>query len=447
MSRRQPPQEPAPRRDAQPTTAPSPLGQGSVSAAGRAFGLLVCRAAAAAPSGEARVALGRAVAAHLSGKPAPPLLATPLAAHRAAQLRLASTDPPPPDPGRSSRGRGPRRGHRVGSPRGPAGREEWTATWRPSWAAADRGPLPARRSGQDAAARRPTSGGRMTTGLSDPRTRRSRRRVPGRRRPSGPRPRRVKKRLGRLAPGAGRRPAGRAAGLRGRGRPDRLGRPWHPRGGSSMLVAGSSPGRGRPAPPAPWLRHRRPPRPHRVGGHRDGLRAEVRRHPRQPPGHLGGGREGLRASTTAAGRGVRGAGAGISGAAGEARHPDRRPGRPLAAAPAGPAPAESEPPRDGPAVDPAATQEFDVARERPCGRGKAGAGWSWTRAIPWKRGGVQHGRLIEPVEEARRRSPAGGRGPVAAGGPAPEPATTRGRRLGPRSPARSGPPGRGSPRR
>ena len=95
MSRRQPPQEPArTRRRADRSTAPS-AARASVSAAGRAFGLLVTEPRRRRAQRRARVALGRAVAAHLSGKPAPPLLATPLAAHRAAQLRLASTDPPP----------------------------------------------------------------------------------------------------------------------------------------------------------------------------------------------------------------------------------------------------------------------------------------------------------------------------------------------------------------
>jgi hypothetical protein len=114
MSRRQPPQEPArPRRRADRPTAPS-AARASVSAAGRAFGLLVTEPRRRRPQRRARVALGRAVAADLSGKPAPPLLATPLAAHRAAQLRLASTDPPPrptpaPPPGAEAASRAPGR--------------------------------------------------------------------------------------------------------------------------------------------------------------------------------------------------------------------------------------------------------------------------------------------------------------------------------------------------
>ena len=136
MSRRQPPQEPArPRRRADDRPTAPAAARASVSAAGRALGLLVTEPRRRRAQRRARVALGRAVAAHLSGKPAPPLLATPLAAHRAAQLRLASTDPPPrPTPAAPGAGRRAR-GHRAGPPRGPAGREGGTATWRPSWSA------------------------------------------------------------------------------------------------------------------------------------------------------------------------------------------------------------------------------------------------------------------------------------------------------------------------
>jgi penicillin-binding protein 1A len=95
MSSQPPPQEPArPRRRADRPTAPA-AARASVIAAGRALGLLATEPRRRRAQRRARVALGRAVAAHLSGQPAPPLLATPLAAHRAAQLRLASTDPPP----------------------------------------------------------------------------------------------------------------------------------------------------------------------------------------------------------------------------------------------------------------------------------------------------------------------------------------------------------------
>ena len=113
MSRRPPPQEPArPRRRADRPTAPA-AARASVSAAGRALGLLVTEPRHRRAQRRARIELGRAAAAHLSGKPAPPLLATPLAAHRAAQLRLASTDPPPrPAPAAPATSRASRSGRR-----------------------------------------------------------------------------------------------------------------------------------------------------------------------------------------------------------------------------------------------------------------------------------------------------------------------------------------------
>ncbi|HWC44384.1 MAG TPA: hypothetical protein VHK02_20560, partial [Actinomycetota bacterium] len=96
MSSRQPPsQEPArPRRRADRPTAPA-AARASVSATGRALGLVATEPTRRRAQRRARIDLGRAVAASLVGRTAPPLLATPLAAHRAAQLRLASTDPPP----------------------------------------------------------------------------------------------------------------------------------------------------------------------------------------------------------------------------------------------------------------------------------------------------------------------------------------------------------------
>jgi hypothetical protein len=101
MSSRQPPQEPARPRRADRPTAPA-AARTSVRAAGRAIALMVTEPRRRRAQRRARIALGRAVAAHLAGQPAPPLLATPLAAHRAAQLRLASTDPPPrPSPSAS----------------------------------------------------------------------------------------------------------------------------------------------------------------------------------------------------------------------------------------------------------------------------------------------------------------------------------------------------------
>ena len=107
MSSRLPPQEPArPGRRAERPTAPA-AARASLRATGRALGLLATEPRRRRAQRQARVALGRAVADHLAGRPAPPLLASPLAAHRAAQLRLASTDAPPrPDP-RPAPGAGP----------------------------------------------------------------------------------------------------------------------------------------------------------------------------------------------------------------------------------------------------------------------------------------------------------------------------------------------------
>jgi penicillin-binding protein 1A len=96
MSTRLPTQEPParPRRRADRPTAPAAARAG-MRAAGRTLRLLATEPRRRRAQRAARVELGRAVAASLAGQPAPPLLATPLAAHRAAQLRLASTDPPP----------------------------------------------------------------------------------------------------------------------------------------------------------------------------------------------------------------------------------------------------------------------------------------------------------------------------------------------------------------
>ena len=96
MSTRLPTQEPParPRRRADRPTAPA-AARASIRAAGRALRLLATEPRRRRAQRGARVELGRAVAASLAGQPAPPPLATPLAAHRAAQLRLASTDPPP----------------------------------------------------------------------------------------------------------------------------------------------------------------------------------------------------------------------------------------------------------------------------------------------------------------------------------------------------------------
>jgi penicillin-binding protein 1A len=109
MSSHLPPQEPArPRRRADRPTAPA-AARASVRAAARALRLVSGEPTRRRAQRRARIELGRAVAVNLAGQPAPPLLAMPLAAHRAAQLRLASTDPParpgprPPPGGGGSR--------------------------------------------------------------------------------------------------------------------------------------------------------------------------------------------------------------------------------------------------------------------------------------------------------------------------------------------------------
>ncbi|HEX5878166.1 MAG TPA: hypothetical protein VF468_07585, partial [Actinomycetota bacterium] len=121
MSSRQPPREPARPRRADRPTAPA-AARTSVRAAGRAIALMATEPRRRRAQRRARIALGRAVAAHLAGQPAPPLLATPLAAHRAAQLRLASTDPPPrPSPSASLTTRPPGKGTAAGPGAAPAG--------------------------------------------------------------------------------------------------------------------------------------------------------------------------------------------------------------------------------------------------------------------------------------------------------------------------------------
>jgi penicillin-binding protein 1A len=102
-----PSQDPGrPRRRADRPTAPA-AARASVRAAGRAVGLVATEPRRRRAQRRARVALGRAVAAHLASQPTPPLLAMPMAAHRAAQLRLASTDPPPRPDSRPGPGDGP----------------------------------------------------------------------------------------------------------------------------------------------------------------------------------------------------------------------------------------------------------------------------------------------------------------------------------------------------
>jgi penicillin-binding protein 1A len=90
------------RRADRPTAAGA--ARASVRAAGRGVALLAGDPGRRWRRHQARVDLGAAVAGRLAGQPAPAFLAVPLAAHRAAQLRLASTNVPsrngrPPAPG------------------------------------------------------------------------------------------------------------------------------------------------------------------------------------------------------------------------------------------------------------------------------------------------------------------------------------------------------------
>jgi len=88
-----PPQPGRARRRADRPTA-AKAARASVRAAGRGLALLAGEPGRRWRRHQARVALGAAVAGRLAGQPAPTFLASPLAAHRAAQLRLASTDVP-----------------------------------------------------------------------------------------------------------------------------------------------------------------------------------------------------------------------------------------------------------------------------------------------------------------------------------------------------------------
>src|SRR5215217_3750652 len=145
-----------PRRRADRPTAPA-AARASLSAAARALRLAVTEPSRRRAQRRARIDLGRAVAASLAGQPAPPLLATPLAAHHAAQLRLASTDAPP-RPGLGTLGGTPAPG-----PVGP-GPDDGVWSARRSGAGAPAGPQaprpgaaaepPARRAGSRAGAGR-----------------------------------------------------------------------------------------------------------------------------------------------------------------------------------------------------------------------------------------------------------------------------------------------------
>ncbi len=88
-----PPQPGRARRRADRPTA-ARAARASVRAAGRGLALLAGEPGRRWRRHQARVALGAAVAGRPAGHPAPTFLASPLAAHRAAQLRLASTEVP-----------------------------------------------------------------------------------------------------------------------------------------------------------------------------------------------------------------------------------------------------------------------------------------------------------------------------------------------------------------
>jgi penicillin-binding protein 1A len=97
MSGSLPPPEPgrARRRADRPTAARA--ARASIRDAARGLVLLAGEPGRRRRRHRARVALGATVAGQLAGQPAPAFLASPLAAHRTAQLRLASTEVAPRD--------------------------------------------------------------------------------------------------------------------------------------------------------------------------------------------------------------------------------------------------------------------------------------------------------------------------------------------------------------
>jgi penicillin-binding protein 1A len=431
MSSSLPPQEPArPRRRADRPTAPAAV-RASVRATGRAIGLLATEPRRRRAQRRARVALGRAVAAHLAGRPAPALLATPLAAHRAAQLRLASTDPPPrPTPRRAPDGP---------APAGPPARPSGTGAVAESRAPRARTRV-ASRADRSAARNRDLAAelerlllivvhflprlaarvrlraaderlGAWATGLSDPQdpaVAAAREQAVAAQRAAA---------SARVAASANRRQAVDAARLAMRlvseGVADLVGWAGHGiRSGSSMLVAWlvslTMAGRRR-------LRHGSAAagRHVRAGstGTREGLRAGS-----------AATRESLRAGSVAAGRGIRGAGAGLAGAAGglasriDALAERGRTGRNGA----GPGTPVDEPPPAGLA----ATQELDGARNgHPDGSGPGRGRLVIDPGDPVEAWWLPS-RMADPVEEAPpvagRAGRAGdrrdrGRDPVVAG--------------------------------
>jgi penicillin-binding protein 1A len=94
MSGSLPPEPGRARRRAERPTA-AEAAWASVREAARGLALLAGEPGRRWRRHQARIALGAAVAGRLAGQPAPTFLASPLAAHRAAQLRLASTEVAP----------------------------------------------------------------------------------------------------------------------------------------------------------------------------------------------------------------------------------------------------------------------------------------------------------------------------------------------------------------
>jgi hypothetical protein len=191
MSSRQPPpheptqsQEPANLRD--PRTPPDPgrsrrradrptapaAARASVSATARALRLVFTEPSRRRAQRRARIDLGRAVAASLTGQPAPPLLATPLAAHRAAQLRLASTDPPPrPGSGAPEGSPGPGPGDGVWSARRSGAETPAQAQGSQAPGAGSQAPRAGSRAGVPAQPQAPRAGSRVGAGRGELRER------------------------------------------------------------------------------------------------------------------------------------------------------------------------------------------------------------------------------------------------------------------------------------
>jgi penicillin-binding protein 1A len=359
MSSRQPPQDPArPRRRADRPTAPA-AARASLRAAGRTIGLLATEPRRRRARRRARVALGRAVADHLAGRPAPALLVTPLGAYRAAELRLASTEVP-------ARHRRPRpvpdaapaaEPRRTGTRAAAGTRADRSATWQRDLAAdlerlllivVQFLPRLAARIRLRAAAERLGAWATGPADLQDPGVEAARERAAEAQRAAA---------AARAAASANWRQAVDAASLAvalaAEAVADVIGWAAHGiRTGTSMLVAWlvslTVVGRRRLASGSAATRH--------------GLRAGSAVAGRHVRAGSTSTRERLRAGSVVAGRGVRGAGAGVAGAAGglaariDSLVARDRNGHPAAAPP-------------GPPVD--ATQELDdLGNGHPDGPGR-----------------------------------------------------------------------------